>query len=462
MTAILAVTCILCPAIRRTQLISARAAVEIPGIDVSKYQEEIDWQAVADSDAKFAIIRCCKVIREYDDWEVDPRLEENYANAKAAGVPIGCYIYTDAATEEEFVSDVNYMMGFLKGKSFEFPVFLDVESAKRQEHLPSDTFMPAILAGLESIEDAGHTAGVYSSSAFYKECLNRSVLQEAGYAIWVANYFTSSTGLASPAGYDLSSEATIWQYSGCGKCDGIRTTVDRNICYTYSYFEHNAVITNSALPVGTLKSGSHFTVSGTISSDHVLRTITGSIYDVSKPDEPIQTIHIYPHAREYKLTGFFTKRLPFENLPDGDYEFRITATDSSDAEITVVESSFSVAENGSEPPVIQDDENESTSESDNQRMEETEETSSAAALSRKQKDVGNMQYSVWFYDHCIHRRLCAGATALGDKLDLRRTPLYRIVSSACYRIEACYLVASLRIRIADNEKNHPEEAALPS
>lgn len=452
----------------------ALAVVEIPGIDVSKYQETIDWKAVAQSDVKFAILRCCKVIRAYDDWELDPRFEENYEGAKAAGVAVGCYMYTDAATADEFAEDVEYMLSFLKGKSFEFPVFLDMESASRQEHLAPEVFMPALLSGLELIEDAGHTAGVYSSSAFYRECIDRAQLRELGYPIWEANYFNSVNGLSSPAGHDLSDGATIWQYSGCGHADGIRTTVDRNICYTYQFFNHNAVISNSMLPTGSLHSGSNFTIAGTISSDTVIRTITGAIYDLNGDDAPLQTVTVYPHAREYVLTGFFTKKLVFSTLPEGEYELRITATDASNTDISVVNSPFTVGNpavtaatdvtkvTDAAAPTIPAETDEQIIDAERQTelhssaMAVTEATrltdvtdANADADENDRSEAGFMRFSVWYLDHWSLRSFCARATALGNKLELERTPLYRIVSSMCYAMETSYLAASLRLGMGD-------------
>ena len=442
----------------------AHAAAQIPGIDVSKYQEEIDWDTVVKTDVRYAILRCCKVIRQYDDWELDPCFEENYEKARAAGMPIGCYIYTDAATEKEFIEDVDYMLGFLKGKSFELPVFLDMESSARQEHLSPDVFMPAVLAGLEHIEDAGHTAGVYSSSAFFYECINRTQLQEAGYPIWEANYFDTNTGLASPAGHDLSDEATIWQYSGCGKCDGIRTTVDRNICYTYQFFNHAAVITNSTLPSGDLKAGSNFTIGGNVSSENVLRTITGAIYDLNNNTDPIQTVTVYPHAKEYKLTGFFTKKLVFSTLPDGQYELRITAVDSSNTQIAVVNAPFSITEDGKVPEEPQEEpEPEETEEPEAVPVMQTEtepvpeEPAQTApketVRSEKSKVPFSVRFTIWYCDHWSLRKVCRKATKIGNRLALERTPLYRIVSRTSYRIETAYLTATIRLRHLLKEEN---------
>ena len=408
----------------------------------SKYQEEIDWQKVAESGVKFAILRCCKVIRSYDDWELDPTFETNYAGAKAAGLAVGCYLFTDAATEEEFIEDVGYMLGFLKDKSFEFPVFVDLESPTRQEHLPSEVFMPALLAGLEKIEDAGHTAGVYSSSAFYSECIDRQMLIDAKYPIWEANYFNTTNGLSSPMGYDLSGEATIWQYSGCGKCAGIRTTVDRNICYTYQFFNHQAVITNSVLPSGTLKAGSNFTLAGTVSSDNVIRTITGTITRRDSSD-PIQTVTVYPHAKDYKLTGFFTKKLIFSTLTEGNYDLCIRAVDASGTEIEVVKAPFAVG-----PDEIPPQTEATTADSSSHTMPEfhfAEQGHLHEPRTAEPQNTGSLplRMTAWVYRHWSLRGVLRTATEIGCKCRLERTPLYRIVSKGFCKLESGYLALHL-------------------
>ncbi len=421
----------------------ASAAVEIPGIDISKYQEEIDWDEVAKSGVKFAILRCCKVIRAYDDWELDSTFETNYEGAKAAGVAVGCYLFTDAATEDEFLEDVGYMLGFLKDKSFEFPVFLDLESPIRQEHLPSEVFMPALLAGLEKIEDAGHTAGVYSSSAFYSECIDRQTLLDAKYPIWEANYFNTTNGLVSPVGYDLSGEATIWQYSGCGRCPGIRTTVDRNICYTYQFFNHQAVIANSVLPGGTLKAGSNFTLAGTVSSDNVLRTITGTITRKGA-NEAIQSVTVYPHAKEYKLTGFFTKKLIFSTLTEGEYDLCIKAVDSAGVEIEVVKAPFSVGPDEIPP---QTDPNSAEIVSSHSLPEfhfaEQGHRREASAAIRKPAGSLPLRITAWLYRRWGLPGAMRTATKIGCKCGLERTPLFRIVSKTFFRLESGGLALNL-------------------
>ena len=430
----------------------ASAAVSLPGIDVSKYQEEINWEEVARSDVKFAILRCCKVLHSIDDWEVDPTFEDNYREAKKAGIAVGCYLFTDAATEEEILADTDYMLAVLKDKSLEFPVFYDLESATRQEHLPAEVFMPGLLAGLERIEDAGHTAGVYSSTAFFSECIDRQALTDAKYPIWEANYFNTTNGLSSPVGHDLSAEATIWQYSGCGKCPGIRTTVDRNICYTYQFFDRQAVISNSVLPSGTLKAGSNFTLAGTVSSDNVLRTITGTI---TKKDStaPLQSVTVYPMAKEYKLTGFFTKKLIFSTLTEGDYELCIQAVDSSGAGIEVVRSPFSVGPEEIPPetdvaaPAVTSPHSmpEFHFAGQGRRHE-------SAATPKQPKASLSVRMNAFFYEHWALRSVLETATVIGCKCALERTPLYRIVSKGFFQLETGYLTLQMRKQLPPGKK----------
>ncbi|MBR6106987.1 MAG: hypothetical protein IKQ39_03175 [Oscillospiraceae bacterium] len=455
---VLCMTCMLCalaPADCPGRTLRASAAAGVFGIDVSKYQERIDWKAAAEGGVKFAIIRVCKIIRAYDDWEPDERFEENYKGAKEAGIAVGAYMYTDAANAQEFTEDVDYMLKLLDGKGFELPVFLDMESASRQEHLSPKVFMPAVLGALERIEEAGYTAGVYSSTAFFSECIDRKLLQEDGYAIWEANYFNTVNGLSTPDGHDLSDEATIWQYSGCGRTPGVKTTVDCNICYTSQYFNPSAVITNSMLPNGVMKVGSHFDIAGNVSSDAVLRSITGEIYAADNPSVPLQSVTVNPYARSYKLTGFFTNRLDFSQLPCGYYALKLTAVDSSDSEITVSESLFTVTEDGL-PLATETVPPQTTTEpapllTDEPAVPAVVQTAPDRASSvhppHEKKNSGFARWWLgvvaWIWSHIPCRSFCAWCASVTVKLSLERTPLHRIFARLSRAMEIGYLSCSL-------------------
>ena len=214
-------------------------------------------------------------------------------------------------------------------------------------------------------------------------------------------------------------------------------------------------VANSLLPSGTMPAGSNFTIAGTISSESVLRTITGAIYNLANPAEPVQTVTVYPHAREYKLTGFFTKKLIFSTLSEGDYEIAISAVDSSGANIEVVRSPFSVGPDEIPPQTEEPAEDKGSS----QTMLEfhfagqghRRETVTAAA---KPAAPLSVRFGKWFYEHWSLRTVLRTATKIGCKCALERTPLFRIVSKAFCKLEIGYLTLHLQTVVPAAE---PEE-----
>ena len=339
------------PGIAPAQLhADAAAEVQIPGIDVSKYQDEIDWETVAAAGEKFAIIRVAMIVHARGVEEFDIRFEENYERARNAGLAVGCYMYTDAATEAEFSQDVAFMLRHLENKSFDFPVFLDLESRDRQEHLSPEVFMPGLLSGLSQIEKAGFTAGIYANTAFFSECLSREMLARHNYHVWEANYYNTVNGLYSPAGHDLSDTAGLWQYSGCGRVSGIRTIVDRNICYRESYFQHSVTLEDARLPMGILEQGAQFSTAGTVTGEAVIRSVTGTVFQKKTQQPAGMSVTVTPNARRAELSGEFSRGLVFSALPEGEYTLKITAIDSSGKTLPVAESDFRVFKSATYEP----------------------------------------------------------------------------------------------------------------
>ena len=97
------------------------AADTLWGIDVSQWQGTINWNQVKAAGVDFVILRgWC--------YTKDPNFESYYAGAKAAGIPVGVYVYTYGLTESAIVSEVDSLINnCLKGKQFEFPIYVDME-----------------------------------------------------------------------------------------------------------------------------------------------------------------------------------------------------------------------------------------------------------------------------------------------------------------------------------------------
>jgi|GEM_PF-1331306 len=185
------------------------------GIDVSFYQGTIDWNKVKAAGVDFAILRAGY------EYTKDSKFEEYYAGAKAAGIPVGVYLYTYADNVDEATKEANALLSFLEGKTFEWPIYIDVEESAKYSQYSKDFVSNLVLTELEILEAAGYFCGVYTYTYFAKNYINMSLL--SAYTTWIAEY--SST--CSYAGaYDM------WQYSSDLTVSGITAnTVDTNYCY---------------------------------------------------------------------------------------------------------------------------------------------------------------------------------------------------------------------------------------
>lgn len=191
--------------------------MEICGIDVSKHQGMIDWQAVKETGkVHFAIIRAG--FGRYADQK-DPHFERNYAGAKAAGIPVGAYWYSYATSVEEAREEAKACLQVLKGKRFEYPVYFDIEDST-QGKIGKAALTEICEAFCDTLEKAGYFAGVYASAYWFTNKLDHARL--AGrYTVWLADYRKN---------YNKKLKRDMHQYTSSGNIAGILWSVDLNIC----------------------------------------------------------------------------------------------------------------------------------------------------------------------------------------------------------------------------------------
>lgn len=192
------------------------------GIDVSKWQGNIDWQAVAASGIEFAIIRAGYRGASTGALIEDPYFKANIAGATKAGIKVGVYFFTQAISEAEAVEEASMALSLVSGYNLSYPIFIDTENATngRANGLDKATRTAVVKAFCQTVQNGGRKAGVYASTSWYNTKLNASTL--SGYCIWVAQYNTSCTYTGK---YDM------WQYSSKGSVSGIKGNVDMNISY---------------------------------------------------------------------------------------------------------------------------------------------------------------------------------------------------------------------------------------
>lgn len=193
------------------------------GIDVSKWNEEIDWEKVKDAGIEYAIIRCGYRGASSGALVIDPNFTENIEGAIAADIPVGVYFFTQAVTESEAVEEASMVIHLIEEYDVDYPVFLDSESAGgkgRADDLSVEQRTTVHNAFLQTIAAAGYETGVYGSRNWLEKQLDMERLSD--YNTWLAEY-TEAPGY--PEYYH------IWQYTSKGTVPGISTRVDLNLCY---------------------------------------------------------------------------------------------------------------------------------------------------------------------------------------------------------------------------------------
>ncbi len=191
------------------------------GIDVSKWNGTIDWNAVKNSGVAYVIIRCGYRGSSQGSLIDDPNFATNIKGATAAGLKVGVYFFTQAIDEVEAVEEASMVLDRIKGYTISYPIFLDVEpSGGRADSLSASERTAVCRAFCETIQNAGYTAGIYANKTWLTSKINVSSL--SAYKIWLAQYAASPT---------YSGRYDLWQYKSTGKVSGISGSVDMNISY---------------------------------------------------------------------------------------------------------------------------------------------------------------------------------------------------------------------------------------
>jgi len=193
------------------------------GIDVSKWNGDIDWDRVKNAGVEFAVIRAGYRGSVTGSLIEDPYFAANMRGAAASGIPSGVYFFTQAVNEVEAVEEASAVLQLIREYELEYPVFIDTEGAGgsgRADGLDTETRTLVCEAFCRTITNAGYEAGVYASRNWYNNYLHTDKLQN--YRIWLAEY----RSVPLYQGY-----YQMWQYTSRGSIDGIEGNVDMNISY---------------------------------------------------------------------------------------------------------------------------------------------------------------------------------------------------------------------------------------
>ena len=204
------------------------------GIDVSKYQENIDWNAVKNDGIDFVMIRAGFRGYEGGTLNVDPYFYKNMEGAIKAGLDVGVYFFTQAINTKEAVEEANFVLNLIKQYKITYPVVIDTEYANEQhtgraDNLSKDVRTNVVKAFCDTIKTKGYIPMIYGNKWWFMDALDMSKLN--GFDVWLAHYTGATQDSPLDNMSDYNGNYTIWQYTDIGRVNGINSFVDCNVSF---------------------------------------------------------------------------------------------------------------------------------------------------------------------------------------------------------------------------------------
>ena len=194
------------------------------GVDVSEHQGEIDWQAVAEAGIDFAVIRIGGRLMQSGTIFEDKHFRANLEGAKAAGLKVGVYFFSQALNAQEGLQEAEFVLGLLDGVELDYPVVCDWEYLGGNTARTYGAEPAEITAGIDAfcarVEEAGYRGMLYFNA--YCGYIKMDLRELTDYDFWYAQY-------SDVPSYRYHFQ--MWQYSSSGQVDGIDSDVDLNISF---------------------------------------------------------------------------------------------------------------------------------------------------------------------------------------------------------------------------------------
>lgn len=202
------------------------------GADLSKFNRNVDMKLAKKNGMDFVIL---KAGSGYSGE--DPKFQQNYRNAKAAGLNVGAYWYSYAVNVEEAEEEAVRYLKILGKKQFEYPVYLDFEDPS-QLRIPTKTKTDMAIAFMSILEKNGYYTGLYSSGSWINNQFERNRLKD--YDIWIAHWHVTCPNCFTP-------DYGMWQFTNKSKIKGVPDTGEGGVDMNYSYKNYPKIIKDAKL-----------------------------------------------------------------------------------------------------------------------------------------------------------------------------------------------------------------------
>ncbi|GAA2974658.1 cell wall-binding repeat-containing protein [Finegoldia magna] len=202
------------------------------GADISKYNGNVNMKLAKQNGMDFVILKAGSGYSGEDS-----KFQQNYRNAKAAGLNVGAYWYSYAMSVEEAKEEAVRFMKILGKKQFEYPVYLDFEDPS-QRRIPTKTKTDMAIAFMSILEKNGYYTGLYSSGYWINNQFEKNRLKD--YDIWIAHWHVTSPNCFTP-------DYGMWQFTNKSKIKGVPDTGEGGVDMNYSYKNYPKIIKNAKL-----------------------------------------------------------------------------------------------------------------------------------------------------------------------------------------------------------------------
>lgn len=192
------------------------------GVDVSKFNGDIDWKKVAAAGVKYTYIRVGARGSSVGKINLDEKFEDNIKKASDNGISVGVYFYSQAVNIEEVKEEAQFVLDTIEPYDISYPVVFDLEKSDSENArtlgVSKEDFTKMTITFCDMIDEAGYTPMIYGNIKTFTLMLNPEAVTD--YDKWIAYY-----DLPQYFPYEFST----WQYTSVGKIDGIDGNVDLNI-----------------------------------------------------------------------------------------------------------------------------------------------------------------------------------------------------------------------------------------
>lgn len=199
-------------------------SVSFIGVDISKYQGEVDFYQLKDAGIDYVMLRVGARGYSSGNIIIDEYFATNIQKATEAGLDIGVYFYSQALTEEEAIEEANIVIQSLAGYTLQYPVAFDMEYVEndtaRVEALTRADKTKITKAFLDTIQAAGYRAMIYGNKEWLIKRIDLSQLKD--YEVWLSQQKDIP---------DYPYKFSMWQYTTSAEIHGIDGYANLNICF---------------------------------------------------------------------------------------------------------------------------------------------------------------------------------------------------------------------------------------